>query len=107
MQPNEWIPLLTLGANIGFSVVVAWYLLSRAIPQMQERFDRALSDQRLQFSTDMKSQREDHEKLMAAIVMRDSDNLKRVAEKIDHVMNTTSTIARSMDDIVQHLRGKI
>lgn len=46
MEAADFLPFV---ANVGFSVVVCWYLLAKAIPEMQARF-----------SADLKAQRDDN-----------------------------------------------
>ncbi len=47
------IPIGTLVTNVIFSIAVCWYLLARALPEMQSRF-----------SVDLKSQREDNYRVL-------------------------------------------
>jgi hypothetical protein len=92
MQTADWLSILTSIGNIGFSVVVAWYLLSKAIPAMQTRFSSDLKAQQDIFSALLREQREDYKAALAAdknafetmlTIFRkeDSEVLKRSAEE--------------------------
>ena len=91
MDSSSAVPLLTLAVNVGFSVVVCWYLLSKAIPEMQERFSIDLKTQREDSYAMLKAEREacmrEREiavasmERMLAITSKDGvDLLKRTAE---------------------------
>ena len=67
-QAADWsgfASVISAAVQVGFSVVVAWYLMARGIPAMQA-----------QFSADLKSQREDFQKFQD----RDRDVLKNIGE---------------------------
>lgn len=65
---NEWVPIASAVAQLGFSGFVAWFLLVKAMPVMQDKFGQmlqmqrtdtigALRDQRLDFLTSVKDER--------------------------------------------------
>ena len=105
MQTTEWVPLLTLAANIGFSVVVAWYLLSKALPSMQDRFSADLKATRDHYELSLKTQRDDYHiimlreketlaKLVEALTGRDSDIIKQTAEQVTRILPLVEDLAR-------------
>jgi len=51
---SEWSSIISPIIQLGFSVVVCWYLLSKAIPKMQEDQDKARDIQRLDFINALK-----------------------------------------------------
>lgn len=105
---SEWLPALTAVANIGFSVIVAWYLLARAIPDMQSRFSEDLRAERDSSEKIMGEQRDDFYKTMVeqrndfhAAILRERESMRdmlamiqksetevnrRNAEKIDRIL---------------------
>lgn len=46
---NMWAPVVGGGINAIFSIVVGWYLLTKSIPESQEKFNNAIAEQRKDF----------------------------------------------------------
>lgn len=55
----NWIGLLSSAVNVGFSVVVGIYLLTKAIPQMQADHSKALTAEREAFLGELRQKRAD------------------------------------------------
>ncbi len=113
---NEWLPILTAIANIGFSVVVAWYLLARAIPEMQLRFSgdllanresaekvmaeqrddfhKTLMEQREAFNTTLVRERESTKEMLIMIQKSETEIMRRNAEKLDKILNLIEDYVR-------------
>lgn len=51
-----------LMANVGFSAVVAWYLLTRALPKMQDQFTASNEKLQVQFTASIEKLQEKHER---------------------------------------------
>lgn len=86
MQPNEWVPILTLATNIGFSVVVAWYLLSKALPAMQERFSADLRAQRDDYRAASKQERDDFAGVVKMLMDSDRNAIKRTVDNTSEIL---------------------
>jgi hypothetical protein len=54
---STWLSVVTSVANMGFAALVGWYLLTKAIPKMQEQYTQSQSQSRDQFLVDIKSTR--------------------------------------------------
>lgn len=54
---TEWISLVSTTVNVGFSIVVGIYLLTKAIPKMQADHAKALAEQRVDYIADLKTKR--------------------------------------------------
>lgn len=64
------LPIITAIVNIGFSAIVGWYLLTKAIPNMQQKFSEDMEKQRHDFTEDMNEQRQD---FLSALVQQRND----------------------------------
>jgi hypothetical protein len=84
--PQGWMPLMTAIANVGFSIVVAWYLLSKAIPRLQDRFSEDLEAQRLDFEKALEREKQSLDRVLGAISGNGVDLLRRLSEKLDGMM---------------------
>lgn len=94
----EWsLTSIIMGVtNIGFSVLVAWYLLSRAIPEMQKRFSDDLKQQREDNRESLKREKDTCSDLLKIVVRDDHDMIKRALEKIESMAVQLNDIARNM-----------
>ncbi len=68
MDTNQWASIAGAVVNVGFSVVVGWYLLTKALPQMQSDFVKALSEQRSELSGMEKDRRTEGKEALAAVL---------------------------------------
>jgi hypothetical protein len=90
MQPNivdgaspGWLPLLTAITNIGFSIIVAWYLLAKAIPRLQDRFSEDLRIQRLDFEKAIEREKKSLDRVLELVAANNIELLRRTSEKLD------------------------
>ena len=106
MDASQWGPAVV---NLVFSVAVAWYLLSKALPAMHERFSTDLKMQQETFKEALKEQREDNEKaldrekealerLMAMVQKEEIDLLRRNSEE-------THATYKMLEDYIRNSRG--
>lgn len=56
-----WASLLGSAVNVGFAVAVGWYLLSKAIPEMQRKNDEAQKEARTLYAESQRLQRLDYQ----------------------------------------------
>lgn len=99
---NEWAPIITAIANLGFSIVIAWYLLSKAIPRIQESFSKDLESQR-------KDAREALERIVALVSSGNTDLLKTIASKQDvflQMLTINNEMVRALADVKELFRSK-
>lgn len=94
MGPSDFTAVGAVGANILFSVVMAWYLLTKAIPELQRKFSEDLALQRVEFFDALKLQREDAkvardgdqkamDRLVGVVISGNTEAQRRMEEKID------------------------
>lgn len=96
-NPAAWLPVLTAIANIGFSAVVGWYLLTKAIPDMQRKFSEdmdkqrkdfgdALAQQRADFNATFEREKQGNQKLLDMVANQMLEIVRRSADKIDVIL---------------------
>lgn len=66
-----WISSLSFIVNAGFSIGVAWWLLTKSMPQMQETFTKALKDER-EIAEQAELRRTEDSKQKLSILIADS-----------------------------------
>ncbi len=100
---SEWVPLITAVANIGFSVVVAWYLLAKAIPALQDKFSNDLTSQRADFQSAIDREREALGKVVTIVTDARFELLRHMSEKVDALVTEQKRgheiIVRMSEDI--------
>ncbi len=80
--------------NAGFAALVAWYLLSKAIPDMQKQHSASLAEQRKEYALSLSEQRKDltgmvdrdrisMEKILSIVAGNDTQILRTISEKLD------------------------
>ena len=93
---GDWLPYATGIANIGFSILVAWYLLSKAIPNMQDKFSETLKEQRADHISAMERERESTKKIFE---MMSSNGVNEIREINDLVRENSVTLKLIADRI--------
>lgn len=79
--------------NLGFAATVGWYMLTKALPKMQETFARELSAQRLEASTTEKERRAEAARELVLHRQEAREALKQV---IEHCERETSRSDKAM-----------
>lgn len=65
---ENYTNLINNTTNIIFSVIVAWYLMAKAIPNLQESFSKDLKSQRDDFIGALKEERVDFDQMINRIM---------------------------------------
>jgi hypothetical protein len=119
MEPG-WFPLITAIINVGFAVVVGAYLLTKAIPKMQDDHSKAIAEQRNAFIKEISSIRKESQEdsRNQRIEFKESlkviaDHCERENERRDKVLQIElSSLTRAMEaqsiimeDLRDHLRA--
>lgn len=96
MQGNDWTGIAALITNVGFSVVVAWYLLSKAIPGIQDKFSADLKSQREDYHRSLERERVAYTDMLKIATVEEREMLRRNTEKTDRILSL----------LEDHLRAK-
>ena len=84
---TSWASVISIVVNVGFAGLVGWYLLTKAIPKMQQDFRDELKSQRGDFDQWAKDRRaEDRDQLKQVI-----DHCERELVRADQAMKQLST----------------
>lgn len=79
MENSAWTSLGSLVVQAGFAGFMAWYLLTKALPAMQDKFTVTLKEQRDDYARATKEQREDY----AKSVDRERESVTAVTRLVD------------------------
>ena len=101
---GEWVPLITAVANIGFSVVVAWYLLAKAIPALQEKFSTDLMAQRTDFQAAIDREREALGRIVAIVTDARFELMRHIGEKVDVLVVDFNRVMEIVDRMADDVR---
>lgn len=100
---NDWAAVATAFANIGFSAVVGWYLLTKAIPQMQDKFSKDLDKQAASFNIALETQRKD----FALAQDRDKAANQQFVDLLNkQILEITKHSADKIDAIWRHIEAR-
>jgi hypothetical protein len=78
VESFSWTGVVTAATNIGFASVVAWYLLTRALPNAQKVFTGELGQVRKTFVEEIRTVRDRHDEREAAVRSDHKDALNAV-----------------------------
>ena len=101
----DYTSLLTGATNILFSCVVGWYLLTKAIPAMQEKFAAALKEQREDFSGLLAREKETAKQILEIVARNVADAAKIRDEKLDRMCNQIDQMLAMLHDYGRHHPG--
>lgn len=103
---TEWTSVFALLTNIGFSAIVAWYLLSKAIPSIQDRFSHDLQSQRNDHDQHMVREREAFEKVISVIMDQRLADIKTFGDRIDRMSIKQDRLCELLEDVVDRLKAR-
>ena len=73
-EVTGWAGLIGSVVNVGFAVAVGWYLLSKALPEMQKKNDEMQKDTRIAYQANLKDQREEFK---SSLILLESSSNRR------------------------------
>lgn len=99
-----WTSVVSTLVNIGFSALVGWYLLTKALPKVQDDFLAALATQREHYDTIENRQRADTKDAMKAITEHCERESARHDELFKVEMRVLSTQMESQGEVMEQIR---
>lgn len=112
---GAWAGVVATVANLGFAGVVAWFLLTKALPKMQREFADALSRQRDSFLESLdrqhasfgereKERREDGKAALTTVVAHCERESARHAEVVKVEMGLVTAAMRDQREVLEEVR---
>lgn len=103
------VPIITAIINIGFSAIVGWYLLTKGIPNTQQKFSEDMKNQRTDFTEAMKEQRSDFSSALiqqrndygAAVEREKNANLKLLDLLSNQILEICKKSHEKIDQILR------
>lgn len=78
-EVSSWTNIIAAVANIGFSAVVAWFLLTKALPRIQDSFLEELRDARRHYDmVDEKRRNENKDALQVVVAHCEKESIRHV-----------------------------
>lgn len=100
---SGWASVGALMLNIGFSGVVAWYLLTKAMPKMQDQFIAAIDKQQDKFDRVLSEQRSSDEKSIQAVIAHCDKESSRRDElfriEINNLTKSVEDLGKLLDQV--------
>ena len=95
-EVSGWAGLIGSVVNVGFAAAVGWYLLSKALPEMQQKNDEAQKEQRKDFRDGIKDQRDEFKATLAAMEVAAGRREERGIQEAKH----------SLDAVLKHCQDE-
>lgn len=102
---TEWLAPLASIANIGFSIVVGWYLITKGLPHMQERFGVALKEQRDAHDKQLDKRDAATDKIIQLVMSGNTAILQENSRKLDEHDRKLDRILEMLDDMREGVKS--
>lgn len=104
---GDWTSIIGTVANIGFSALVGWYLLTKALPKMQDDFLRSLKDQREHFDTTETQRRSEHKDALHAVIQHCERESLRHADVLKVEMSLVTSAIKDQREVMEDVRDAL
>lgn len=105
-----WTSVVTSVVNMGFSALVAWYLLTKSLPTMQEKFSASLKEEREIFmAAELRRTSDSKEKLAAVFTHCERESARRdtiLSSEMSIVNKSLGDVGEVMEEVRDYLRTK-
>ncbi len=102
-----WTGIIGTVANIGFSGLVGWYLLTKGIPKIQEEFSKALENQQAHFDKTEQQRRDENAKALQAVVQHCESESKRRDDIARYEMAIVNKSIVDVGEVMEEVRDEL
>ncbi len=104
---SNWMALVGNLVNIGFSAVVGWYLLTKALPEMQKDFRAELQLQRIETSTREKGRIDADREALKMVIDHCEREAIRSAQLLKEEISNNSKVIEDTRNVLEEVRDAL
>lgn len=104
---TAWVPVVTGVANMGFAALVGWYLLTKAIPAMQDTYRVEMRDARTHWDAESEKRRLDGRETLAMVMRHCESEMGRRDEAMKVEMGLNRMAMKDVSEVLEEVRDML